>query len=60
LARLHQMRQPAQWAEFAGAALRSQPQSNPPAEAETVDDLMAQANRFAEIHLPILEALGIA
>ena len=66
LARRRHLREPAQWAEFAEAALHT---SLTPAHAmegvavsplNTRDDLIAKANRFAEIHLPILQALGIA
>jgi SAM-dependent methyltransferase len=66
LARLHQMQQPAQWAEFAAAALRSPAQpmqaaaGQPAGPAAAGADLMAQANRFAEMQLPILQALDIA
>jgi SAM-dependent methyltransferase len=61
LARLHHLQQPAQWAEFAEAALRAAFQSTQattglPSRA----DLIAKANLFAQIHLPILQALGIA
>ncbi|CAE6854978.1 hypothetical protein R69658_07350 [Paraburkholderia aspalathi] len=66
LARRRHLTEPAQWAEFAEAALHT---SLTPAHAmegvavsplNTRDDLIAKANRFAEIHLPILQALGIA
>ncbi|MCX4137739.1 class I SAM-dependent methyltransferase [Paraburkholderia sp. SEWSISQ10-3 4] len=66
LARRRHLREPAQWAEFAEAALHTSPT---PAHAmegfsvsplNTRDDLIAKANRFAEMHLPILQALGIA
>ncbi len=56
LARRHHLQQPAQWAEFADAARRASPDATPTPGA----DLVAQANRFAELHLPILEALGVA
>jgi SAM-dependent methyltransferase len=63
LARLHHMQQPAQWAEFAEAALRADSQiGREPAalqSAETGADLVAKANRFAQVHLPILQALGV-
>ncbi|MFM0197961.1 hypothetical protein [Paraburkholderia strydomiana] len=60
------MRSPAQWAEFAEAALRANPTPTHVAEGASVSpfnatgDLIAKANRFAEMHLPILNALGIA
>ena len=75
LARLHHVQQPEQWAEFASEALRAAAcvpgtgtgtvpgseldlSSSP---ATFVDaDLKAQARRFAEVHLPILQALGVA
>jgi hypothetical protein len=66
LARRRHLEEPTQWAEFAEAALHTSPT---PAHAagsvsvspfDTRDDLIAKANRFAEIHLPILQALGIA
>jgi hypothetical protein len=66
LARLHHMQQPTQWAEFAESVLRATPQparatSGPPSGAAvSLADLIAKANRFAQIHLPILQALGIA
>jgi len=70
LARLHRIQQPEQWAEFASEVLRaaaSRPvpggserdvSSSPAIFAEA--DLKAQAHRFAEVHLPILQALGVA
>ncbi|HEY1999353.1 class I SAM-dependent methyltransferase [Paraburkholderia sp.] len=57
LARLHQLQQPAQWAAFADTALRAAPQA---AHVPSMDDLIAKASRFAQIHLPVLRALGIA
>lgn len=66
LARLHRMQQPTQWAEFAESILRANPQ---PTRATTglssgaavsLADLTARADRFARIHLPILQALEIA
>ena len=66
LARLHHLQQPTQWAEFAESVLRTTPQpaqatSGPPSGAAvSLADLVAKANRFAQIHLPILQALGIA
>jgi SAM-dependent methyltransferase len=61
LARLNHHQQPAQWAEFAEAVLRAaflstQANTEPPSRA----DLIAKASRFAQVHLPILQALGIA
>ncbi|PQV49188.1 putative methyltransferase family protein [Paraburkholderia sp. BL21I4N1] len=66
LARRRQSGGPAQWAEFAGAALRASQSSV--GGAETVDahlpnadhELLEKANRFGNTHLPILQALGIA
>jgi SAM-dependent methyltransferase len=66
LARLHHMQQPTQWAEFAESVLRATPQparatsGAPSGAAVSLADLIAKANRFAQIHLPILQALGIA
>jgi SAM-dependent methyltransferase len=66
LARLHHMQQPAQWAEFAEPILRGASQSArattgmPLGAADSLADLAAKANRFAQVHLPILQALGIA
>ncbi len=66
LARRRHLKEPAQWAEFAEAALRSSPapahamEGAPVSAPNTSSDLIAKANRFAEIHLPILQALGIA
>jgi SAM-dependent methyltransferase len=67
LARRRQLQQPGQWAEFAKAVLSkvSAPVTGtatgqPPGEELSLADLTAKANRFAEIHLPILHALGIA
>lgn len=69
LARLHHLQQPEQWAEFAEAVLRadradSQAGREPAAlQSATVPsgaDMIAKANRFAQVHLPILQALGIA
>lgn len=66
LARLHHMQQPAQWAEFAEAALREASQSahaaaGAPADAgASAADLASKAHRFAQVHLPVLQALGIA
>jgi len=62
LARLHHLPQPTQWAEFAHAALTAsvpapQARHSPlPEQAE----LIAQAQHFAEVQLPILQALGLA
>jgi SAM-dependent methyltransferase len=50
LARMQDMHQPRQWAEFAAAILRTSPQS----------ELISQAARFSEVHLPVLQALGVA
>jgi SAM-dependent methyltransferase len=71
LARLHQMQQPEQWAEYASETLRVAAcasvlvaghglgvSSSQSISADT--DLKAQAQRFAEVHLPILQALGVA
>ncbi len=75
LARLHHMQQPEQWAEFASEVLRAAAgvpvpvpvpvpsselnrSSRSPISAEA--DLKAQARRFADVHLPILQALGVA
>jgi SAM-dependent methyltransferase len=66
LARLHHMQQPAQWAEFAESVLRGTTQATrattelPPVAAASLENLIAKANRFAQIHLPILQALGVA
>jgi SAM-dependent methyltransferase len=66
LARLHQMQQPTQWAEFAESALRATPQptrataGSSSSAAVSLADLTARADRFARIHLPILQALEIA
>ncbi|WP_260854540.1 methyltransferase regulatory domain-containing protein [Paraburkholderia sp. BCC1884] len=66
LARLHHLQQPAQWAEFAEAALRADSQSGrEPAAPQSAAlpsraDMAAKAHRFAQVHLPILQALGIA
>jgi SAM-dependent methyltransferase len=62
LARRHHLTRPEQWAEFAGAAQRASPSFASAAAIRPTShaDLMGQANRFAEIHLPILEALGVA
>jgi hypothetical protein len=69
LARLHHMQRPEQWAEFASEVLHAAAgvpvpgseldgSSSPAISAEA--DLKAQARRFAEVHLPILQALGVA
>jgi hypothetical protein len=66
LARRRHLMQPAQWAEFAEAALRRSSEPDHATELVPVSalnansDLVAKANRFAEMHLPILQALGIA
>jgi len=64
LARRHQMQQPAQWAEFAEAVLRADSESSQKAKASpstvSLADLTAKAQRFAQLHLPVLQALGIA
>lgn len=66
LARRRHLTEPTQWAEFAEAALRSNPapahvmEGVPVSALNTSSDLIAKANRFAEIHLPILQALEIA
>ncbi|WP_434114299.1 class I SAM-dependent methyltransferase [Paraburkholderia caffeinilytica] len=66
LARQRHLGEPTQWAEFAEAALHANPTPAHAAESVSVSpldtrgDLIAKANRFAEIHLPILQALGIA
>ncbi|WP_253189748.1 class I SAM-dependent methyltransferase [Paraburkholderia fungorum] len=65
LARLLHMQQPAQWAEFAETVLRTTPPSAgattglAPGAAASLADLTEKANRFAQIHLPILQALGV-
>lgn len=48
--------QPAQWAEFAGQALQSADMEAVPGQVE----LVAQAQRFATLQLPILRKLGVA
>ncbi|MGA7777385.1 MAG: class I SAM-dependent methyltransferase [Paraburkholderia sp.] len=66
LARLHHLQQPAQWAEFAEAALRAdsqfvqEPAALQSAAGSSGADMVAKANRFAQVHLPILQALGVA
>ncbi|CAB3641337.1 hypothetical protein LMG24238_00294 [Paraburkholderia sediminicola] len=66
LARRRHLSEPTQWAEFAEAALHTNPMPANTTEGVSVsplnarDELIAKANRFAEIHLPILKALGIA
>ncbi|MFM0631650.1 class I SAM-dependent methyltransferase [Paraburkholderia xenovorans] len=66
LARRRHLREPAHWAEFAESALSRSPATAHVADVvsgsplDTSGDLIAKANRFAEIHLPILQALGIA
>lgn len=69
LARRNGIHEPAQWAEFAEAILSAESGANSQATREmkaaasttnTLADLTAKANRFAQLHLPILEALGIA
>ncbi|CAB3793856.1 class I SAM-dependent methyltransferase [Pararobbsia alpina] len=66
LARMHDMQEPAQWAEFAEAVLRAASQATqtttglPSGAATSFADLIAKAKRFAQIHLPILQALGVA
>lgn len=67
LARLHGLQQPAQWAEFAEAALRGTAGKKSATTAgagsapePSLADLSAKAHRFAEVHLPILQALRIA
>ena len=66
LARMHHMAEPAQWAEFAEAVLHAASPSAeamasvPPGASPSGTDLGAKANRFAEVHLPILQALGVA
>ena len=66
LARTHHLNEPTQWAEFAEAVLRTaspsaQVTASPPSGASApVADLGAKAKRFADVHLPILQALGIA
>jgi SAM-dependent methyltransferase len=65
LARMNGLLEPAEWAEFAGKALSS---SGPPdgvsngmsTNAPDYPALIAQATRFAQLHLPILQALGVA
>lgn len=57
LARLHHLQQPAQWAAFAEGVLRATPGS---AGLPSAEDLIVRANRFAQVHLPVLQALGIA
>jgi SAM-dependent methyltransferase len=66
LARRHQMQHPAQWAEFAEAVLRADSAARqetialPSVVEASLTDLSAKAHRFAQVHLPILRALGIA
>jgi SAM-dependent methyltransferase len=74
LARLQGLQQPTQWAEFADAILHAASQATramtkttagatterPSGAPAPLADLIAKANRFAQIHLPILQALGIA
>jgi hypothetical protein len=66
LARRHHAQQPAQWAEFAEAVLRADSESMPktialPSAVEaSLAELTAKAHRFAQVHLPILQGLGIA
>ena len=61
LARLHNHQQPAQWAEFAETVLRAPVQSaESTTELPSRVDLIAKANRFAEVHVPVLQALGVA
>jgi hypothetical protein len=68
LARLHGLQQPAQWAEFAANALRGVPEITSATTTATgisataepsLAELTAKAHRFAEVHLPILQALRI-
>jgi hypothetical protein len=66
LARRHHAQQPAQWAEFAEAVLRADSESRqettalPSAVEASLSELTAKAHRFAQVHLPILQGLGVA
>lgn len=69
LARLQNLQQPAQWAEFAASALGSGAEAASAttttaaassAAEPSLAELTAKAHRFAEVHLPILQALRIA
>jgi SAM-dependent methyltransferase len=62
LARLHHLRQPVQWAEFAHAALTASTAGCQASHAPGPDlaELIAQAHHFAEVQLPILQALSVA
>jgi hypothetical protein len=68
LARRNGLQQPAQWAEFAATVLHEAeertPERNAMAEADSAAEpslvgLTVKAHRFAELHVPILQALHI-
>jgi SAM-dependent methyltransferase len=54
LARMNGLLEPAEWARFASEALSASGQ------AQDYPALLAQATRFAQLQLPILQALGVA
>ncbi|WP_244125771.1 hypothetical protein [Burkholderia gladioli] len=57
LARRQDKPDPVQWAEFAEGVLNV---AAPPGDtAVSLAERVAQARRFAELHLPVLQALGI-
>lgn len=69
LARRNGVQQPAQWAEFAASVLREAEQRIPAkdtasdassAAEPSLAELTVKACRFAEVHLPVLQALRIA
>jgi SAM-dependent methyltransferase len=62
LARMNGLDEPAEWAEFASKVLGSSLQQGHGVLAEAPDNtgLLLKATRFAQIQLPILQALGVA
>jgi len=62
LARSHHLSQPAQWAEFAHIALTASESTTqaPHLPLPDLTEVIAQAQHFAEVQLPILQALGVA
>ena len=61
LAKMRGMQRPDQWAEFAETTVRMEPRpmGSPTDSTSVAGELAAKAERFAKVHLPILEALGI-
>jgi hypothetical protein len=61
LAKLRGMQRPDQWAGFAETTVRMEPRpmGSPTGSTTVAGELAAKAERFAKVHLPILQALGI-